>query len=110
MKRFVIENTENIGWRLMSLYETVAAQMGEDWSADNIRFDCTKINVSKHMYAKMEAAAVEELGHKYDEESIRNEFAMMWCMSGPKAIDGLARNEVEVFDGFVTYEEATHDD
>ena len=68
------------------------------------------VNVAKNIFLAMEESAVEKFRDRHSEEGIRNEFAMMWCVSGPKAIDGLARNEVEVFDGFVTYEEAAHDD
>lgn len=99
-----VPNLEAIGYSIISLYEAVAQELGEEnWNGDNIRFDCTKINVAKNIYDAMVATAVEQLIHKASEDTIRTEFAMMWCMSGPKAVDGLSKNEVEIFEGFIYF-------
>lgn len=99
-----VPNLKVIGYSIISLYEAVAQELGEEnWNADNIRFDCTKINVAKNIYDAMVATAVEQLIHKASEDTIRTEFAMMWCMSGPKEIDGLSKNEVEIFEGFIYF-------
>jgi hypothetical protein len=99
-----IPNPEVIGYSIVSLYEVVAQALGEkNWNAENIQFDCTKINVAKNIYNAMEASAVEEFGCKHRAKDIKTEFAMLWCMSGPKAIDGLANNEVEVEEGFISF-------
>lgn len=103
MQKFKLENIDGVGYSLIALYESVAKQMGEDCNAENIRFDCTKINVAKSIYAQMEDAAIAKFGETHGEEGVRNEFAMMWCMSGPKAVPHLASGEIEVLDGFVTY-------
>lgn len=105
MTRFKLESIDTVGYNITALYEIVASQMGETWNADNIRFDCTKINVAKNIYRVMEEAAVEKFRGRHSEEGVRNEFAMTWCFAGPKAIDRLADNEVEVEEGFVTYAE-----
>ena len=99
-----IPNPEIIGFSIVSLYEVIAQTLGEkNWNAENIQFDCTKINVAKNIYNAMEASAVEQFGYKHRAEDIQTEFAMLWCMSGPKAIDGLATNEVEVEEGFISF-------
>ena len=99
-----IPNPEVIGYSIVSLYEVIAQTLGEkNWNAENIQFDCTKINVAKNIYDTMVATAVEQLRHKASEDTIRTEFAMMWCMSGPKAVDGLSKNEVEIFEGFIYF-------
>lgn len=99
-----IPNPEVIGFSIVSLYEIIAQTLGEkNWNAENIQFDCTKINVAKNIYNAMESSAVEQFGYKHRAEDIQTEFAMLWCMSGPKAIDGLATNEVEVEEGFISF-------
>lgn len=103
-KTVTISNPEIIGYSIVKLYEAVAKELGEkNWNAENIRFDCTKINVAKNIYNAMESSAVEEFGYKHRAEDIQTEFAMLWCMSGPKAIDGLGTNEVEVEEGFICF-------
>lgn len=110
MKKFKLNHSGVMDYSLVSLCEIVAKQMGERWNADNIRFDCRKINVAKNIYKMMEEAAVIEFGEQHGDESVRNQFAMMWCMSGPKAMDHLKDDEVEIKDGFVTYAEDDHNE
>lgn len=102
--KFELNSVSGLDYKLTSLYEAVAAQMGEDPQNDNIRYDCRKINVAQNIMDKMRDSAIQTFADRANERDIVYEFNMMWCLSGPKAVDYLNDNEVEVEEGFINYE------
>ena len=77
-------------------YRMIADIFGYDWNSDNFGMDCRKINV---------ATNIQDSWYKYAEVNGINEEALTTCilMSGPKAIDTLGDNIVEIEGGAITY-------
>lgn len=80
-----------------NLYDCIAIKMDLP-IADDVRYDCTKICVANNIQ--------EEIFDYYrrmgkDEMSI----GMMWVCYGPKAIDSLEDDEVEVEEGWYMRDE-----
>lgn len=81
---------------IVDLYNAVAIVSGYKVTEDT-RFDCRKINCSKHIqnnifeYYKSKGMEATSIG-------------MNWCCFGPKALDELDTYDVEFEDGFM-YEE-----
>jgi hypothetical protein len=103
-------NDEHLTFYMLSLYELIAKTSGEEkWNADNIRYDCTKINVSSSIYDAMEDRALSDptllQETRNDTKEIKTQFAMYWCMAGPKVDATLSRDAVEIFDGFILFED-----
>lgn len=79
---------------IVELYDAVAREMGVDPSSVD-KYDCTKISVSR------ERADCVENRYKREGGDWKLAFGMHWVCSGPKAIENLVGEEVEIEDGFI---------
>lgn len=82
---------------LPEFYDEVARKLGYT-NTDDLKFDCTKIDVSDKIqdaimsyYREIKHAGIEEI-------------AMIWCNWGPKAHEDWHDWKVQVEDGFVEEE------
>jgi hypothetical protein len=76
---------------IIDFYNNVAAALKLD--ASILRYDCTKINVSRNIQSNILAA----LDARSPDPCYTG---MMWCIRGPKADDSLPDDTVEILDGF----------
>ena len=80
-----------------AFYFYLARQLGHNpEEADNIRFDCTKINISNNIQDKWFCGIPQ---------SQKTSFAMLLVCSGPKTDDSLPDNVIMIDDGFISYED-----
>lgn len=88
---------------IIELYDAVAQEMGyADPSA--LKYDCTKICISREMQYDIYAFYLEfvrETNKTASDDDILNDITIMLAMQGPKVNKELNGNEVEVFDGFI---------
>jgi len=94
-------NTTGITWQLIDLYDRIATAAGHD-SAKVKEYDCRKVEVSQDLFALMKSRCQED-HPDVDVSTVNFEYNMMWCASGPKTRDDLARNEVIIDDGFFRF-------
>lgn len=83
-----------------NLYYQIATLLGID--PETVKsYDCKKINVASNI-----ADAVEQYYQDTYEEKLGNDwkqkFGMEWVCFGPKAIETLPENTIEVDEGFIT--------
>ena len=77
------------------LYDLVAEKLGHDPS--KCHYNCTKIEVSKHI-----ADIIEKTYNPHDgTKDWYQTFAMQWCCFGPKENTSLDDYEVRVEEGFI---------
>lgn len=88
---------------IIHLYDMVARLMGNE-DTSNLRYNCTKINVSQDI------SDVIELAYRTDAyiTDWKLAFGTDWCCYGPKVDESLPGATVEVQDGFIV--EGTPDD
>lgn len=80
-----------------NLYDNIAMKLGLPL-ADDVRYDCTKICVANNIQEEI-FAYYEKMGKS------KQDIAMMWLCYGPKAIDELEDDEVEVEEGWYIRDE-----
>lgn len=85
-----------------NLYDQIAIEMKLPVT-DDVRYDCTKVNVSKDI---MDAIFSYYKKHGLDEGSL----SMTWVCYGPKAVDELGESTVELEEGWYTRNDSTGDD
>ena len=75
-----------------TLYDVIAVAMNLPVN-DDARYDCSKVNVAKN---------IQENVFEYYKDSGMNEesVCMLWLCYGPKAVDYLADDEVELKEGW----------
>ena len=98
MKRFELTQEQCHTFSMNALFDNFAKVMGyKDVSA--LRYDCTRILVSKAVQNEFIAAAKETGAPDYG-------IGMSWCFGGPKAtIDDEERFLFKVQPGFITQKE-----
>ncbi len=81
---------------IVSFYDSVASQLGY---GENVRYDCTKIQVSNER-----AEAIEESFKDADDsgtDAWKFNFGASWVNFGPKVSESLHDDEVEVENEFI---------
>ena len=82
------------------LYDSMARKLGFR-NTDNLRYDCSKVEVSKAIAHEFYVAAKESGA----EDKV---ISMAWCLAGPKAtIENNERFLFKVQPGFITQKEET---
>lgn len=93
----------NKAYTITELYEAAASEMGFV-VPEKLHFNCTKINVSKHIQDKFYERYLYELkadNPHFNEHEARVQITMLLAMSRPKVNAKLKANEVEIFEGFI---------
>ena len=86
---------------IVALYDKVAEMMGYE-NTDNLNYDCKEISVASNI-------ADNVFAYYREQGASREEIGMSWVCFGPKAVDTLPDDTVEVEDGFITVKEAEVD-
>ena len=74
---------------IIDLYDAVAEEM----DVESFNYDCRKISVSQERFENVESF--------YSSQGVDSvTFAMWWCCYGPKAVDHLHGEEIEIENGF----------
>jgi len=103
-RRITLPSLAPIGYSIISLYNEVAKTLRTHyWNDESIRFDCTKIHVAENIYQHMKNMAIATFCPQHDEITVRTDYAMLWCISGPKTSPNLLDNEVEIEEGFISF-------
>lgn len=79
---------------LVEFYDAVATEMGYVDTSE-LNYNCTRVNVAKNIQ--------DGFYRNYNAES--EIITMLLAINGPKVDEDLEPNEVEVFDGFIFFEE-----
>lgn len=93
---------------LAEFYDAVAKEMGHV-DVSELHYDCRKINVSEEIQDNIIEyyhKAARETDPTLSESDIKVGTAMTLITSGPKLDVTLKANEVEVFDGFICFQQS----
>lgn len=90
-----IRFTGNSYCGITELYDRVAKQLGFNPTVS--RYNCTKITVAKNI--------ADNIFDYYKDQGVEeSSVGMTWVIYGPKAVETLDHNEIEIEDGFVVEE------
>ena len=98
--RLIFTSGELEGLKLEDFYKLVALTCGMPFYNDSFRVDCTKINVAQNIQEMF----IESYKHLMNEGGVSDEDSkslifILLAQSGPKAMDYIPDNTVEVFNG-----------
>ena len=95
------------GADLPRLYQVIAEELGYDSTDERLHYDCRKVCISKEiqrqLYKSYEALYPEQFSQNRREALLN--VTMLLTMSGPKAMEELDADTVEVEEGFLFYVE-----
>jgi len=99
--KITLKNSKDIG--IYELYDTVAKELGYDVNNPDIHYDCRKINVARNIEENI-YEHYKETSENKDSPDIEAAITMALLLYGPKSNQELSDDEVEVEDGFISYE------
>lgn len=83
---------------IQDFYDLIASKLGHK-NIDAINYNCTKIKVANNIADKIIDF------YKKEKEAEPQDIAQWWCIAGPKAIDSLPDDTIELEEGFITIRE-----
>lgn len=86
-------------WNMTDFYERAAQELGMEVDKDSI-YDCRKINVSSDILSSW----INRYEEIYGKGNVHQLITCLLFM-GPKAMEYLTRDEIEVFPGFISERE-----